>query len=110
MPPVHRRARVILNVLTVLSLLLCVAVAALHTRSFWVEDWVTFTDAGGRHWRFRSQGSWFSAKRFDGWPARESLRWTRLSHAADAAKEDPVLATLPHLGDRRPTSWSRWFV
>jgi hypothetical protein len=76
--------RRVLNLLTALSLLLCVAVAALWARSASRRDNLWFCGgAGGRLWWFESAPGRVAFRSAAGWPAAAPVRHTSAPAAAD---------------------------
>src|SRR5688572_4134110 len=82
----------LLNVLTALSLLLCIAAFSCLARSHYDRDNVWY-GGGGRLWWLESAAGTLTLRRVEGWPARVGWQWT----AAPAASSPVQLA---HAGER----------
>ncbi len=67
--------RRLFNIASALSLLLCVAMAALWVRSTTTSDIISFTTGGNRMLAFRTVPGWLSIETFTPWQPAESLRW-----------------------------------
>jgi hypothetical protein len=100
--------RRLLNLLTLLSLLLCVAVCVLWVRSYWVFDRVSATTVGKRHWGVYSAAGTLSMRRCWPWPEARPLRWA-VSRPGDLVPRDHVSPDMPPL--RMPADgWHVAFV
>ena len=73
--------RRLLNLLTALSLLLCVAVMVLWVRSHSVNDQFLFARRGAPLWRVFTHDGSVVVHRLSGWPNREQLRWLSFPEA-----------------------------
>src|SRR5688572_67214 len=67
--------RRLLNLLTALSLLLCVAVVALWVRSYYRADEILVARAGGTLWRASAGRGLVQVLASGPWPLDEPLRW-----------------------------------
>ena len=67
--------RRLFNIMSALSLLLCVAMVALWVRSTTTSDIISFTIGGNRMLAFRTVPGWLSIESFTPWQTAESLRW-----------------------------------
>jgi hypothetical protein len=64
---VRRLPRILLNSVTAISLLSCVAALTLCVRGRWVREQVFFAQPGGRMWLLRSQAEGLGVHVADGW-------------------------------------------
>ena len=67
--------RRVFNVVSALSLLLCVPMVALWVRSTTTSDIISFTTGGNRMLAFRTLPGWLCIESFTPWQTAESLRW-----------------------------------
>jgi hypothetical protein len=87
----RRLPRVLLNVLTALSLLLCVALCVLWARSNTYSDRWTVAAAGGRLWSVGSVHDYIHLETVDGWPVDVPLYW----QAIDLGTGRPTRPSVP---------------
>jgi hypothetical protein len=83
---VRRLPRILLNLATVLSLLLCVATVTLSVRARWVREQVFFARQGGRMWLVRSAAGGLNCSVVDGWEGRRDWGYARLTQGDDPAR------------------------
>jgi hypothetical protein len=102
---VKRLRRILLNVATVLSLLLCVATAVFWVRAGSAHDWFVFTTPGDRLWQVSApevaERNAIGILTVPGWPVREAQRWRVAEPGAWCVYE---LFPTPDLNDWR---WER---
>jgi hypothetical protein len=95
-----QRGRRLLNLLTLLSLLLCVAVCVLWVRSYFRRDEVSAARAGGTLWRAFSGRGRLQVLASGPWPLRQPLRW----RTATPFPPGPARVVAGATGGR----WSAW--
>ena len=92
--------RRLLNLLTALSLILSLAVAALWVRAAGAGDQFIFT-TGGRFWWVVSARSGFRVTTVGSWPARERLRW--MPRVMKKTNDH-----IPTVAVAEPPPWTAW--
>src|SRR4051812_43748944 len=92
--------RHLVNILTVLSLLLCVAVVVMWVRSYFCRDELSSARAGGTLWRACSGHGRLQVLASGPWPVRQPLRWS----TAAPFPPGPARVAAGASGGR----WSEW--